>query len=74
MNETTTLSSKPIVSSASEDDTFVIVTENDVVRRIKLKNFTALPAVTAADNGKFLRVADAAWVVEELTYAENESF
>lgn len=33
-----------------------------------------LPAVTASDNGKFLRVANGAWTAETVSDAEGVSF
>ena len=33
-----------------------------------------LPAVTEADNGKFLRVSGGTWAAETLDYAEEEEF
>lgn len=33
-----------------------------------------LPAVTASDNGKFLRVANGAWTAEAVSDAEGVSF
>ncbi len=40
----------------------------------KWNNNSGLPSVTAADNGKFLRVVDGAWAAASVTNANGGSF
>ena len=59
------LSQKPAVDSMIDSDSFVIVTPDGNNRRITLTALRSmlnlLPPVTAADNGKTLKVENGAW-------------
>ena len=64
---TTQLKDKPLVTTLSENDSFLVILTNGNHRRITrsalrtLLNF--LPTVSAADNGKILRVENGNWEV-----------
>lgn len=64
----------PAVYDPQGKQTDIFQYVDDAVSNVTVEPEDILPAVTAADNGKFLRVKDGAWVVATVRNAEEVSF
>lgn len=65
---------EPHVGELDTEWLYVVCENNSVTVTAYSLDITGLPAVSTADNGKFLRVVSGAWAADTVPSAENTSF
>lgn len=63
-----------ILAIKGEDGKDYVLTDADKQEIANMISGSALPPVTSADNGKFMRVVDGAWGAATITNAEEVTY